>query len=282
MNYNRWIAATWMLVLSACTSTRAFEPSISEQTVTRQTAAKPFEQKTTYEKRHSYSPGKGTFYRDPNVWILTPEFAERAGMPKEWASTELQGAEAVAFRYEQDGAEQECGWMGDPNRCAPVFQCVMEIYFDNNKHRLPWDTTQPSWYNGSHSSLRHMGSLSSSEEAKIELERRRKVYAPFTDPVSGRQLIIPGFRIVAYDRQIYADLSMIKLKMHLCEMWDKEFSFGIQLYDDANVKLLKNFHLIHLPTDYLQRVRQVTNRDRDRWRAITREAAQQLIEENKK
>lgn len=252
-----------------------------------QDATAPPKRKTVYEQRHSYEPGKGTFYKDPNVWVLTPEFAERTGMPKEWASTELQGAEAVAFRYEQDGAEEECGWMGDPNRCAPVFQCVLEVYFDNAKHKLPWDTVRPAMYDGNHSSIRHLGAMpwplpEDPEAKKAEQLRRRKLYSPFSDPVSGRQLVIPGFHIAAYDRDLYAGLSMLKLKMHLCEMPDKEFSFGVQLYDEANNKLLRNFHVIRLPTEYLQRVRQVSNRDRDRWRAMTREAVQKILEENKK
>jgi hypothetical protein len=243
--------------------------------------------KTLYERVHSYEPGKGTFKKDPNVWVLTKEFAERTGMPTEWASSELQGAEAVAFRYEQDGAEEECGWMGDPGRCAPVFQCVLEIYFDNGKHKLPWDTVRPSMYDRSHSSIRHLGAMpwplpSDPNLRKEEQLRRRKLYSPFTDPESGRQLVIPGFHVSAYDRDLYAGLSMLKLRMHLCEMPDKAFSFGIQLYDEKNEKLLKNFHLIHLPVEYAQRVRHVSNRDRDRWREKTREAGQQIMDEKRK
>lgn len=274
---NRQIFTALLIGTALVTAARAEAPS----------AHVLYEQKTVYEKRHSHTPGKGTFYKDPNVWVLTPEFAERTGMPKEWVSTELQGAEAVAFRYEQEGAEEECGWMGDPKRCAPIFHCVMELYFDNAKHKLPWDTVRPSWYDGSHSSVRHLGQMAwplpqGPDARRDEQLRRRKLRSPFTDPVSGRELTIPGFHIAAYDRDLYAGLSMLKLQMHLCEMPDKAFSFGIQLYDEANSKLLKNFHLIHLPSKYAQRVRQVTNADHDKWRSMTREAARKILEENQK
>ena len=149
-----------------------------------------------YEQVHSYRPGKGTFLKDPNVWVLTPEFAERAGMPKEWASTELQGAEAVAFRYEQDGAEEECGWMGDPKRCAPVFQCVLEVYFDNDRQRLPWDQSRPiTAYDRSHSSVRH---LFLPRIPYFPPDRKPTINArsPFTDPATGKELRFNNLRAI--------------------------------------------------------------------------------------
>ena len=102
---------------------------------------------------HTYVPGSPSYYRnthgekarvevyrrDPNIWVYTPEHAKRAGMPLEWASDDLKGVAAAAFRLERDGAEEDCGWGGNLNACKPVYRCVLELYFDRQEHKLPWD-----------------------------------------------------------------------------------------------------------------------------------------------
>lgn len=268
-------------------------PSLAIQPALAQMGAQSSAPKTYYEQVHSYQPGKGTFYKDPNVWVLTPEFAERAGMPKEWASTELQGAEAVAFRYEQDGAEEECGWMGDPKRCAPVFQCVLEVYFDNAKHKLPWDENRPvTAYDRSHSSARH---LYLPRNPYLPADRKPTINArsPFTDPVSGRELRFNNLRAKAYDRDLYAGLSMVKLDLGGCHglyrimpkpgeghILELKESCDLDCYRNPPAKMI--YHRVVLPYEWRVRVATLLKVDAERWKSMTREAVQTILEENKK
>lgn len=47
-------------------------------------------------------PGKARYAHNPFMWVVTPEFAKRLCLPDAFISTELKGAEAVAFsRFEQ-------------------------------------------------------------------------------------------------------------------------------------------------------------------------------------
>lgn len=84
---------------------------------------------------------KGRYWKDPNIWVYTPEFARRFGMPEKWATDELKGAQAVAYRIVFDDKET-CGWFGDPNSCRHNYGCVMDIYTDHDAG-LPWKPGAP-------------------------------------------------------------------------------------------------------------------------------------------
>jgi thiazole/oxazole-forming peptide maturase SagD family component len=73
-------------------------------------------------------PGKARFARDPWKWVVTPEFAKRFCMPEEFVSTELKGAEAVAFRLMRKGDEENCGFGGNPNACWGETVLRFEVY----------------------------------------------------------------------------------------------------------------------------------------------------------
>ena len=63
-------------------------------------------------------PGKARYTKDNFLWVVTPEFARKFCMPPEFVSSELKGAEAVAFRIVEDADEERCGWGGRGKRCA--------------------------------------------------------------------------------------------------------------------------------------------------------------------
>lgn len=73
-------------------------------------------------------PGKTRYTRDDYVWAVTPEFAKRYCMPPEFVSSELKGAEAVAFRMVNEGAEQ-CGFGGKKEVCSRRQALGLEFYF---------------------------------------------------------------------------------------------------------------------------------------------------------
>lgn len=83
----------WSLVISASAQAQTPTPGANPQA----------QSMSRYERTHGGTPG--VFRRDPNVWVMTPEVAERSGMPKAWASSELKGVAAAAFRREPEGAE---------------------------------------------------------------------------------------------------------------------------------------------------------------------------------
>ncbi|ATE61476.1 hypothetical protein [Thauera sinica] len=88
-----------------------------------------------YEDAFTFKHGE-TFYRDPFVWAVTKEFAERFGMPRQWIDPALKGALAVAWRITTIGRPL-CGLGGDPEACSPAFTCQMDIYVDNDAP-IPW------------------------------------------------------------------------------------------------------------------------------------------------
>jgi hypothetical protein len=49
---------------------------------------------------HSSRPGNFVFRKDPHIWVVSPEMAKKAGLPLEWASEELQGVSAAAWRMQ--------------------------------------------------------------------------------------------------------------------------------------------------------------------------------------
>jgi hypothetical protein len=54
-------------------------------------------------------PGKTWVTKDNFIWTVTPAFAARFCMPPEFISTELKGAQAVAFQLIRDNSEMNCG-----------------------------------------------------------------------------------------------------------------------------------------------------------------------------
>ena len=91
-------------------------------------------------------------HEDINVWVYTQDFADRFGMPQRWVDTELQGAEALAYRIEQH-LERSCGYFGDWDACREVWNyCYLDIYVRSDA-AVPWNTDLQTWhrYKPSHS-----------------------------------------------------------------------------------------------------------------------------------
>lgn len=74
-------------------------------------------------------PGKARYTKDHYVWAVTPAFAAKFCMPKEFISTELKGAEAVAYRMRVDDDTETCGWGGRSEVCAKSRAHWFEIYY---------------------------------------------------------------------------------------------------------------------------------------------------------
>jgi hypothetical protein len=160
---------------------------------------------------------------DPNVYVYTPAFAKRFQMPLEWASDELKGAEAVAFRVVP--SYKTCGWGGDPKACQEdAVRCDMDVYFDHKLNPLAWDERMRSPdLDRSTSSLAFIGNIAN-PFARPKGTLIDSYRSPFTDPTSGKEL---GWRggfyrakdeyggsfvgLRAYDREMFKGMSMLTL-----------------------------------------------------------------------
>lgn len=76
-------------------------------------------------------PGKARYTKDKWVWAVTPEFAKNFCMPPEFVSTELKGAEAVAYKLMEDQDEEICGWGGNAEVCGKRTEHRFEVYYRN-------------------------------------------------------------------------------------------------------------------------------------------------------
>lgn len=80
---------------------------------------------------------KPRYWKDPNVWVYTHEFAKRFAMLEKWATDELKGAQAIAYRIVFD-RDETCGWFNDMASCRHDYSCVMDIYTKHDAG-LPWE-----------------------------------------------------------------------------------------------------------------------------------------------
>lgn len=216
----------------------------------------------------THEGSKSVFRRDPNIWVLTPEVAERSGMPKEWASTELKGVAAAAFRREPDGAEQDCGFGGNKNACRPVFNCVLELYFDRNTHLLPWREGSPvaDFESFGSSSFTHLfwGGQPDPVSGAVTRKNALGIREPFSDPLTGAGLFwwwtSPVYmagtgkaRVMAYDREIHGSFAYLKLDTG-CSGKDINGESLILQLRDARSNVVKQFHEIYFPASWTKRV----------------------------
>ncbi len=162
---------------------------------------------------------RGVHPTDPNIWVYTAEFAKRFRMPTEWIEKDLLGAEALAFRMTP--YFKNCGWGGDKNACNDTQKlCVVDMYFDNNKQKLPWDPKM-RWTD--------FDPLSNSSFFLSMIRTRDRLYGsagqlrtPFTDPISKKELqwqelsmdgnqVLASTTLRGYDRSVFEGMSMVSL-----------------------------------------------------------------------
>ena len=227
-----------------------------------------------WRNTHSTRPRDFVFRRDPNIWVYTPEVAKRVGMPLEWASAELKGVAAAAFRMERDGAEENCGWGGNPKACKPVVRCVLELYFDRQTHPLPWAPNRmvADFYWQDVSTAYHFLPANGFEPVlNGDLSRGNRnsknfpnlaARQPFADPQTGDELgFEPGaddpggtrlgaHKVIAYDREIHSRYAFVRLHKN-CSDAATINSKGVTLELGSRTKV---FHKIFFPSVWTKRL----------------------------
>lgn len=87
-------------------------------------------------------PGKARYTKDKFIWAVTPAFAAKFCMPPEFISTELKGAEAVAYRMVGDDSGENCGFGDKASVCSKGTNHRFEIYYPTGllpkKRELPY------------------------------------------------------------------------------------------------------------------------------------------------
>ncbi len=250
---------------------------------------------TYWRKSHQVGgPGESfVFRRDSSVWVYTPELARLSGLPLEWVSSELKGAEAVAFRMAPTG-EEDCGFGGQLSACKPVVQCTLDIYFDREKHLLPWAPNRmvadfKSSQEPSANSL--IGSLGWTPIPNGNVSRGSKTspnypnlnISPFSDPQTGEELFWRlkgvqtggGFPMMAYDREIHSRLSFLRTSMG-CDNYFVNPKGAIAFLSKSGEATDKQLYEIFFPFSWGQRVQTMTKLERARSSQFFQQTLQQL------
>lgn len=232
---------------------------------------------------HSTRPGNFVFRKDPHIWVVSPEMAKKAGLPLEWASEELQGVSAAAWRM-QPGDEQ-CGWGGNPNACKRDMVCTLDLYFDRQTQALPWGPNRPvvDFYWQDVSSAWHLlPSLGWAQEANGDVARGsvgspnypHLGKSPFADPKTGEELEWywaerehGAARVIAYDREMHGRYAFIRMAAY-CGGGEPQQTMHLELRRTApnNFRqVLSVHHKVRMPLAWLKGV----------WRATQQQQAQE-------
>lgn len=91
--------------------------------------------------------GARSFYRDPYVWFLSREFAQRFCFPESYIDDSLTGALAIAVRIKPEEFEL-CGFMGGPGQCPQQKKLLIDLYVDNKKTHIPKADPNVHYYGG--------------------------------------------------------------------------------------------------------------------------------------
>ena len=232
-----------------------------------------------WRNMHGASQNAFVFRRDPNIWVYTKEVAQRAGMPLEWASDEIKGVAAAAFRMEPDGAEEDCGWGRNPAACKPVMRCALDLYFDRQQHQLPWASNRMvadfDWQSEStaYHLLPAMGWVPEPNGDRSRNTQGSPHYPslgvqPFSDPQTGEQLFFSGARVLKYDREMHGRYSFVRLYLgcagilgqepHVERVFFLESKATSAIRWDKDQRIpatdLKSFHEVRLPVSWDIRV----------------------------
>lgn len=138
-------------------------------------------------------PGKTTFTKDPWVWVVTPEFAKNFCMPAEFISTELKGAEAIAYKFAQDHDEERCNVRGNEMACSKRSDHRFEIYYRNGT--IPKERNLP-YFHAAHLPSKMLISTTEKEWAarikNLKTKPRLGALGPFYSQQFGLQSIAGG------------------------------------------------------------------------------------------
>jgi hypothetical protein len=266
-----WQLALSAMLASACISAAAQDPGKHGLDYTYAPGSPQY-----WRGMHSTLPGNFVFRKDPHIWVVSPELARKAGLPLEWASEELQGVSAAAWRMQP--GEEQCGWGGNPRACKRDMVCTLDLYFDRQTQALPWAPNRlvADFYWQDVSSAWHLlPSLGWAKEANGDVGRGGESSpnypnlgkSPFADPKTGEELKWywaeleqGGVSVIAYDREMHGRYSFVRLSDY-CGGAEPKRPMHVELRRTAanNFReVISTHHSVRLPISWLKRVWQAT------------------------
>ncbi len=233
-----------------------------------------------YEDGFTFKKG-GLYAKDPNIWVYTKAFAQRFGMPAQWVDEKLEGIEAAAWRVEP--AETICGWARQEDACKVERRCVLDLYIDTTKHKLPWAPDARALdYSPKYTSLWIL--RPQNDEKRREPTRgggRGGNKSPFVDPESGEEAFYYIYHrdttdrkagsenFILYEKMPYDGLAMVSLHGYGCfgaTGNPEELRFELQSREQEENssfdRPLHKFHTFILPKSFdakIQEKRKVFN-----------------------
>lgn len=252
-------------------------PAMAQDALQRQ--EKPRNQSSQrYEINQTFD---GQVYRkDNNIWVYSKEFADLFGMPKELIE-DVKGIAAAAFRIE-DTSFQECGFGGKADACRKVEECLLDLYFDENKHPLPWATDIRMQWKPSYASmiwLRPIDVRAERPHGMLAVEPtpgiirnmgRKSTFIPFADPVSkveaifttnaktdqgGEDAVSGSLHLMGYMRDFYRGLSVVSLQFGCTTAARPAVNIRLNAVRDGAYQMpVAEFNRILLPPGFVSRM----------------------------
>lgn len=268
-------------VLAICLWTGSVQTALAEE----QPKSKP-----TWEDKHTFAKRQGLFGKDPHIWVYTPEFAKRFGMPEEWIDPNLKGVEAAAWK-KVPLAYEVCGWGRKEEACGRDETCDMEVYVDRTKNPLPW----ASWAIKRGSDIdRKFRSVDFLAPQGNEDYRPYSTYTtgtmqnPFADPETGDEAAYFEHRgswsapkgVNGYDMEAFPGLSLVVIRNYRCgvDALLQAVHFKLETRKETTGRAksaglpLKQFHEFVLPESFDRRIRERLKVDAEAKRDFYRRA----------
>ena len=296
----KWMAVLCAALLMGGAPTQALEPATQFRSSTAKQDTVVTNQKNflvesnrprTWQSRFTFEGQvrPGPYAVDPHVWVYTKEFAERFGMPKEWVSADLKGAEAAAWSKVKTGGVT-CGWGGKKDACADNESERLTVFFLESKSNVPWRIGVRDMdyaIQGAVSYLSPQGCETRRAPSRSSIARTMHgnnnhctanlEEQPFADPITGADIfwfakantfIGQGnmIRIGAYDKKSYPDLSWVQLgytrSVGLFEP-PTAAVLSLETRETPLGKTLKKYHEVILPEDFDRRIKAVLDSHRE-------------------
>lgn len=205
----------------------------------------------TYEETFTPKAGKA-YSEDINVWVYTPEFADRFGMPKEWIDDELKGAYAVAFRVEYVSGRLMFPHKG-PDVSMPTERCILDVYVPSDAP-IPWrDGQVADFWVMTPSSPTYV--LPQSKEDRVWRQRPAGIESP------GKKARRPVIRldegtlfVREYDKELYPGVMYMSFNMGCMEPPKRAVLVEFCADESWEGSRCHALHEIHIPDAYMQKL----------------------------
>lgn len=224
----------------------------------------------------------GYFFKDTNIWIVTPDFAKTFGMEDMYISSELTGVEAIAYRVETHNTM--CGLGGNENSCKTNERGVLDVYIDEKKTPLPWvyPSQMADWYR-EYTSINWLETKKEYRKAPIpvsdsfipnKLAQYGRLH-PFADPKTKHeaayfqdlndnddwQAIVS---ILGYKRSAIEGLTVISFFYRVStDGMNRDKPRTFRLLSNfkhtlgSKTKDTKEFHTFYIPVDFIKKIEEV-------------------------